>query len=362
MGWQLDDIEGGSRPYKIKSDLWLSPGDFYLVERNESGIALNNTNESTRLFNSLEKLVDEVSYEKSFSGESYARDKSGKYFWTTVLTPGEENIISVAGSKSNGSENILGVKIKSSAAGVYVPVALEKIKESESGDLVRTEGTVAVLPGILGAQYFYIVGSPGIQVYNYKKEFPDFKIGDYMEVSGEISISNGEKRIKTKNKEDVKIIEHKSEPVPEELAVEKITDEYLGNLVAVTGEITDKKGSTVYLDDGTEEIKVYIKEATGINTGEIKEGEILAISGLLSRTESGLRIMPRSPDDIVKKDIESQSEAGQVFGEVAASDEWSIAARDKKLQLFRYLLVLAGGIIAVLGGLLVKKLRENRNK
>ena len=72
--------------------------------------------------------------------------------------------------------------------------------------------------------------------------------------------------------------------------------------------------------------------------------------------------MPRSPDDIVKKDIESQSEAGQVFGEVAASDEWSIAARDKKLQLFRYLLVLAGGIIAVLGGLLVKKLRENRNK
>jgi len=362
LGWQLDDIEGGSHPYKIKSDLWLFSGDFYLVERNESGIALNNTNESTRLFNSLEKLVDEVSYEKSFSGESYARDKSGKYFWTTVLTPGEENIISVAGSKSNGSENILGVKIKSSAAGVYVPVALEKIKESESGDLVRTEGTVAVLPGILGAQYFYIVGSPGIQVYNYKKEFPDFKIGDYMEVSGEISISNGEKRIKTKNKEDVKIIEHKSEPVPEELAVEKITDEYLGNLVAVTGEITDKKGSTVYLDDGTEEIKVYIKEATGINTGEIKEGEILAISGLLSRTESGLRIMPRSPDDIVKKDIESQSEAGQVFGEVAASDEWSIAARDKKLQLFRYLLVLAGGIIAVLGGLLVKKLRENRNK
>ncbi|MFA4833968.1 MAG: lamin tail domain-containing protein [Patescibacteria group bacterium] len=362
LNWQLDDGEAGSSPYKISSDLWLEPGNFYLAERSESGLALNNSNESVRLFNNSGKLADEISYEKSYSGESYAQAETGKWFWTTALTPGQENIISVAGSKSNALENVLGVKVKFPAAGTYVPVTLEKIRESESGDLVRVEGTVAVLPGILGAQYFYIVGSPGVQVYNYNKDFPGLKVGDYIEVSGEISISNGEKRIKTNGKEDMKIIENRSAPIPEELAVEKITDDYLGNLVAVTGEITDKKGSTIYLDDGTEEIKVYIKEATGIKTGEIQEGETLAIAGLLSRTESGLRIMPRSPDDIIKKDSESQGSSGQVLGEVAASDEWSIAARDKKLQLFRYLLVLAGGAIVVLGGLLVKKLRENKNR
>ncbi|MDD5032297.1 MAG: hypothetical protein PHR36_04645, partial [Patescibacteria group bacterium] len=248
-------------------------------------------------------------------------------------------------------ENVLGVKVKS---GEYASVALEKIKELETGDLVKVEGTVAVLPGILGVQYFYIIGSSGVQVYNYKKEFPDLKIGDYIEVSGEISVSGGEQRIKTKSKDDIKIIESRQAPAPAELAIEKITDDYLGSLVSITGEITDKKGSTIYLDDGTEEIRVYIKEATGINTGEIKEGETLAIAGLVSRTESGLRIMPRFPDDIIKKDSESQGQTGQVLGEVAVSDEWSITARDKKLELFRYLLVLAGGAIVVLGGLLVK--------
>ncbi|MDD5071228.1 MAG: lamin tail domain-containing protein [Patescibacteria group bacterium] len=364
LNWQIDDAEGGSRPYKISSDLWLFPGDFYLLERSESGLALNNTNDSARLFNNLEELVDEVSYEKSFVGESYARAENGKWFWTTILTPGEENVISVAGSKSVGQTSVLGVSVKPSESGPggYIVTSLEKIKEFESGDLVRAEGTVAVLPGILGAQYFYIVGSPGIQVYNYNKDFPNLKIGDYLEVSGEISISGGEQRIKTKTKEDMKIIENRGAPAPAELAIEKITEEYVGSLVSITGEVVDRKSSIVYLDDGTEETRVYIKGTTGINIKEIKEGEILTIAGIVSRTESGLRIMPRSPDDIIRKDIESQSrgEAGQVLGEVAASNEWAIAARDKKLELFKYLLVLAGGIIIVLGGLLIKELRRER--
>jgi len=362
LDWQLDDGEAGSKPYRFDSDLWLEPGSFYAVDRADSGLALNNSNESVRLFDNLVELIDEVYYEKSFEGESYARGENNKFFWTTVLTPGEENIISVAGSKEAdiGLENSFLVSTKEQKQ--IIETTLEKIKELESGELVKVNGVVAVEPGILGAQYFYIVGSPGVQVYNYNKEFPSLKIGDYIEVSGEISISNGEKRIKTKEKEDMKIIEHRSDPIPEELAVEKITDDYLGNLVFVTGEITDKKGSTIYLDDGTEEIRVYIKEATGINSAEIKEGETLAIAGLVSRTESGLRIMPRSAEDIIKKDSESQGSPGQVLGEVAESDEWSVAARDKKLQLFRYLLVLAGGVIVVLGGLLIKELRKNEDK
>jgi len=49
---------------------------------------------------------------------------------------------------------------------------------------------------------------------------------------------------------------------------------------------------------------------------------------------------------------------GHVLGEVAISDEWGIAQRDKKIELFKYLLVIAGAVIAVLGGLLVKEMRR----
>ena len=67
--------------------------------------------------------------------------------------------------------------------------------------------------------------------------------------------------------------------------------------------------------------------------------------------------MPRSKDDIIKKDIESQSgDEGRVLGEVAESDEWAIEARDKKIELFKYLLVIAIGIIILLGILLTREL------
>lgn len=359
FGWKLDDIEGGSAPYKINVDSWIESGGFYLVERNESGLALNNSNESVRLFDASGKLVDSVNYEKSFSGESFARAENKKWFWTTVITPGEENTISVAGSQeSKTMASVAGVKISTKANGEYAPMTLEKIRESEIGDLVKVKGTVAVEPGILGTQYFYIVGSPGVQVYNYKKDFPDLKVGDYIEVSGEISEINGEKRIKTKQKGDIVKIESRPVPSPENIMADKITEEYLGCLVSITGEITDRKASDVYLDDGTDEARVYIKQNTGIDLKSIIEGEIVMITGILSQTASGLKIMPRSPEDIIRKGEKDGGDSGQVLGEVAESSEWSLVERDKRQELFKYLLILAGGMILALGGLLIRETKR----
>lgn len=334
----------------------MAAARFYVVERSASGISLNNANETVRLFDSQGKLVSAVSYGKSVENEAYARGENGKWFWTTILTPGQENIISVFDSKSNGQAEVLGV-----LENFLEPMitTLDKIKECEAGDLVKVRGTVAVEPGILGAQYFYIVGSPGVQVYNYKKEFPSLKVGDYIEVSGEISLVNGEQRLKTKQKEDMEIIERRQPPVPEELTGEKVSEEYLGGLISVTGEVTDKKGSDVYLDDGTGEVRVYIKKNTGIDLKEIIEGETITVVGIVSQVSSGLRIMPRADYDIIRRDEEVwDNEAGQILGEVAASDEWSIEERDQKMELFRYLLILAGGIIIVLAGLLFKELKK----
>ncbi len=356
LNWRLDDIEGGSKPYTFVDDFWLRAGRYFVMDRAESGLALNNSNEAVRLFNDLDELIDEVEYEKAIEGESYARGINDKWFWTTALTPGEDNIISVADSESVIKvTRSLDSKTKKTKEKVVVETSLEKIKELEVGDLVKVAGIVAVLPGILGSQYFYIVGSPGIQVYNYKKDFPNLKVGDYIEVQGELSMSSGELRLKTKTSDDFKVIEHREPPIANKLTCEKVNEENVGQLISVTGEVVERKSSIVYLDDGTDEILIYIKKATGINAKNIKEGEIITVTGLLGRTKSGIRIMPRSIDDIIKKDPQTHiSTVGQVLGEVAVSDEWAIAQRDKKLELFKYLLILAGGVIIVLSGLLVK--------
>ncbi len=355
LNWKLDDSENGSKPYAFKNDLWLDVDKFFMIERVESGLALNNNADAIRLFNDLDELMDEVEYEATVKGASYARGQNNKWFWTNVLTPGEENTISVNElgimDYGAGGEKAIG-KIKKTNQ--IIETTLEKIKEFETGDLIKVKGTVAVEPGILGSQYFYIVGSPGIQIYNYKKEFPNLRVGDYVEATGELTAGAGEPRLKTKQADDIKILAHREPPAANELTCEKINDDYVGQLARVTGEVTGRKSSIVYLDDGTDEIIVYIKKATGINPAGIKEGEKIAVTGLVGRTQSGIRIMPRSADDIVKKDIESAETAGQVLGEVMAGDEWEIAKRNKKLELFKYLLVIAGGTIMALAGLLIK--------
>lgn len=363
LNWKLDDSEGGSKPFMFDSDLWLGAGMFYTIDRVDSNLALNNSVDAVRLFNNFDELIDEIEYEKVIEGESYARGENDKLFWTTVLTPGKENIITVSNSKiiennmaqssSSGKKSSTTTKKEKQ----IIETTLEKIKEFESGELVKVKGVVAVKPGVLGAQYFYIVGSPGIQIYNYKKDFPNLQVGDYIEVSGELSVVSGEQRIKTKISEDMKILEHRAAPSAEKLSCEKITDESVGQLVSVTGEVVERKSSIIYLDDGTDEVVVYIKTSTGINPKSIKEGEIISVIGIVGRTKSGVRVMPRSNDDIIKKDIESGSGAGQVLGEVAVSDEWEIAKRDKKLELFKYLLVIAGAVIVVLVGLLIRQLK-----
>lgn len=364
FNWILDDIEGGSKPYFFNYDLWIDAGDFLSIERIDSGLALNNNNDATRLFNNLGELVDEVEYGDTFENESYARGQNGKWFWTTILTKEEENIISVSESIKNEFNNIDISKVNlNDNLAVYSETTLENIKEFEVGDFVKVAGTVAVKPGILGLQYFYITGSPGIQIYNYKKEFPNLEIGDYIEVNGELSVSGGESRLKTKTQEDIKIIERRENPNAAEMACEKISEDFVGCLISITGEVVERKSYTMYLDDGTDEAVVYIKKATGINPNDIKEGDILSVIGIVGRTASGIRIMPRSIDDIIKKDVESYSdEKGLVLGEIAVSDEWEIAKRDKKLELFKHLIVIFIAIIIILSGMLFKISRMDSQK
>jgi hypothetical protein len=254
-------------------------------------------------------------------------------------------------STSTKSASIKSAKAKASASVKFALVNLEEVKDAELNSFVITKGTVAVLPGILGSQYFYITGSPGIQVYNYKKDFPVLKVGDYIEVKGEITQSNNEKRIKTAGQVDMKVLEHKTPPAFTIASAEDV-EEYPAQLVEVKGEVTGKKGSTVYLDDGTAEVSVYIKQATGIKLANIKAGNNIAVVGIVGKNSSGTIILPRSQNDITENN--PIQDAGQVLGETTTSVEWDLAARDKKLELFKYLLLIAATAIVILGGLFVR--------
>ncbi len=94
-GWSVDDGERGSDPYPL--DRWqLHPGDHLLLEREETGVALNNDRDAVRLFSPLRQggsgAYEIVRYEGSPEGQAYARRNDGAWLWTSEVSPGAENV------------------------------------------------------------------------------------------------------------------------------------------------------------------------------------------------------------------------------------------------------------------------------
>lgn len=71
--WQLDDADGGSDPYVFPANTVIEAQDFLVIYRSASDIALNNDTDDVRLFNYEGSLQDNVTYESSPEGQSYAR-------------------------------------------------------------------------------------------------------------------------------------------------------------------------------------------------------------------------------------------------------------------------------------------------
>lgn len=90
--WQLDDSSGGSKPFLISETIVLEPGDCWLFAQVETKLALNNTGkEAARLFDWQGQLVAQLDLENIPEGQALARDGTGEYRLTDLLTPGYPN-------------------------------------------------------------------------------------------------------------------------------------------------------------------------------------------------------------------------------------------------------------------------------
>ena len=71
--WEIDDGEGGSDPYVFPDETIIGPGETIIIKRQESKVALNNSNETVQLSDYSGENMDEISYEQSVEGKSYAK-------------------------------------------------------------------------------------------------------------------------------------------------------------------------------------------------------------------------------------------------------------------------------------------------
>lgn len=333
-GFVIDDMDGGSRGHVIPSSTAIAPFSFMVFPRSQTGVALNNTDDEVRLLapsdsSSKNEVIYSVPYVGALENASYAY-VSGTWQWTEFATPGSENIASGKGTDEGrvvgmqGGANpefdearSQGMDDKAVESAFY-PIA--DAYQLELGSAIAVRGVVTVLPGVFGTQYFYIHQMPetGIQVYMFKKDFPALEIGDVVEVSGEITESKGERRIKISKRDDIQIIGNGKHVEARDAAIYDLAEIGPGALVRITGEITSLKRNTLYIDDGTDEMLVYVKTGTNIDTKKYKEGDTVAASGLLVPNKTGLQLLPRLDADIQKIEHATSSD---MIPQVASSSE-----------------------------------------
>lgn len=328
-GWTLDDGEGGSKPYSIPSGTMIDEESYVLFTREDTKLSLNNTNDKVRLFAPNKSLVDSIAYSKVLEGKSYAR-LNGRWTWTEP-TSEEPNVETLkASSKAGGAQD------------GFRTVSLKDLHELPLNTGVAVQGIVTLPPKTAAKTYLYIGGESeeretqvGIQVQLRSGAWPELATGDRIEVRGVVTESTGERRIRASS---VVKLDGGNALSPHLITVSEITDDVIGSLVKVSGTIVELKSSTAYLNDDSGEIRVYLHAGIPDARESLAEGETYEVTGVVSKTAAGLRIIPENMDSFHKVEV-----AG-----IGVADEKKGGAQN---EVVRYLIVTLMALTAITLGL-----------
>ena len=171
-------------------------------------------------------------------------------------------------------------------------IAISDARKKAAGETVRISGVVTILPGNLSDQYFYVEDTTGgIQIYCYKKDFPNLTLGDLVEVSGETSDYYTDKRVKIGGQNDIIIIGKTELPEVKSITIDEIGDDLVGQIITFEGEVSSTSGSTFYLE-GSGEIKINIKDQTNIDKPRMAVGDKVRIIGVVSKYKNTYQVLP----------------------------------------------------------------------
>lgn len=342
LNWSLSD---NSRTYAWSESFALNPNQYQSFYITETKISLNNSGETITLKNPDGETVSEIIYEQARMGFSYCLDAADNWAWSNNSTPGEINVIAmpVEGEEKIESED------------EYLILSISEAQEQEKGTKIQIEGIVSVLPGVLGAQYFYVQDDEaGIQVYSSKKDFTEFKIGDVLRVKGEASEAYGEKKINIQSQSDIEIIDSNWE-LPS-TQIDELAEDLVGMLVYTESQILELSSTKIILSNG---ILVYIKSDVEFDKKLYIAGDVIKVTGIVGEYKEEYRLMPRSQDDVAKTATAQEAEDNSLIKSAQAAEasnsQTNLAATEDDKKIGQYL-IAAAFIVFILMVLVLSKI------
>ncbi|MFH1253645.1 MAG: lamin tail domain-containing protein [Candidatus Uhrbacteria bacterium] len=353
FGVKLEDATGND--WTCSDHTILVAQSFLAIGRPTFQFALNNSgSETVRLYAADGNLLDETQYENAPKKFVYARDRD-TWRWANEPTPNEPNVFSETLESENSgmaeAERVTVASERTSQTKSPARVSLAEARAAGSDNKVIVEGVVAVKPGVLSSQIFYLLdGTSGMQIYKSDANFPEIEIGDRLEISGTISSNRGEPRIKIGKDDTITVLEQNVPIATIDITV--VEEKLAGQLVRTTGTVTEKSSGQLTIENEAGLVDIKVKDGTNIDLSEIKPGDKITVTGLVGQTETAFYLLPRSSEDIEKIPIENSALVSGISDEPTGK---TTAANHNQ----RNALIIGSGIIL---GLIVYTLRGQWQK
>ncbi|MCF7795708.1 lamin tail domain-containing protein [Patescibacteria group bacterium] len=193
-------------------------------------------------------------------------------------------------STEESSENILDDNLEN-----FIEVLnISDFSDLEKDDYIKYCGIVTSLPSDISDKYFYIEGA---QIYNNNSNFIPLELSDYICVYGDFSTYYSENRIKISDISDISFLNKANINI---LKIDELEDlnKNIGNLVEVSGVITNKKSYKVILESNFGNQYDIQLLSDNISSSDFVKDKKYKILGILSLRNSNFRIIPRYIEDI----------------------------------------------------------------
>ena len=363
--WKIEDASMDQ--FVFSTSQILAPRATITLPRTQTGLALNNKDETLKLITSNGSVIDTVTYGTAPNGETYKRSGSG-WTWSGEDAPSQSApapATSSATSQVSTTQSIPSaptapgkqvVKTSTSSSSTravnYPAVSIANAKTLSDNARAQIEGTVIALPGTFGRQVMYLMDETGgIQVYFYDGSFPTLRLGQLVRVRGEMTTSRGERRVKISAASDIVPQEIDTTIAATNTTVIDLELIQVGTLVVVEGQVQSRAENKLVVEQDGATLTVYLKSDPAIDANRFERGDRVSVTGVLTLYDNEQRLRPRTDDDLVVKES-----AASVLGTSAM--QGGIAQSQNRQSQMGTLLLLS--VIVALGGYAVMRTLKRR--
>ncbi len=476
LDWQVGD--NSTNKFKITEENFnntiINPGEYLVLEKELSGISLNNTTDAVFLYDYKGALVDSVEYLDCQEGQTYILI-DGAWFWTEDISPGTLNKIYIDNAPPEAIFELeaevlrVGQSIILDAGNSFDPDEdeLEYIWEINNQEYSKKEiveyffdlaGEYQIKLTVIDklGETDYQLASISVLDYDYSEKIAISEIlssctgsdeecefieiynnddreinligwsitdtnkifkfkqdtildnGDYFVIKrseSKITLNNtgdkiylidpkeviiygveygesksdcsfaldlgenkwqwtstptpGESNIFNEESVEIDAEMEENDLTPFNIAIQDITEEFIGCFLIVSGEVESAKKTGIYLMDETgHTIRVYIQEKTGIPWPDVEAGDFMQVTGLLDKTTAGLRLLPQKQEDIMitksVQNVDDISDDPKVLGTAIDKKSIDVEQKDNSQEVSRYLYIAFGFIILIIIIFLIK--------